>query len=716
MISSDSSALQFSLRRYLRETILPIKGYARLLLMLVLFKACSYWLISHWLHPDEPLSVLAMYRVGDIQYYPLFSALARLIFGEHSLFEHVGQGLLSLPFPLFFLHALGLRFLGSVGFIAVDILAAFSYYAILVMFLRVLNIPRKLAECTGILVISQAPEPLFALLRRLYRDYSMYRYPLLLCLGASLAVLGFVVLKGAEKGSLQMFPRMGRLAVLVLLLIPWMILGPNGMPVWWGWRIPRPFITGIISLGCLCLLVTLWLHHRKYLHSPKFAILWGGLGIGIAALVQSDIYSAESILILTAGMMGYLLFVHSQQERASYIKGFLIFGSVALVTTCPFFFQRAFEHPDVPLRLGLFPLKSFTVVFLPGWAPYFSLAALGICGGGLVCLIRQKYNTRESRGFEARIGILISFCMTSCLALPLLTGLFSKGIQLYHFLDRFRRMLSFTSLVFFLYSLRLLPLYFPQQLFRKPRLFQKYWKTSSVIMAVGVLSVLATLSHAYQLAQRETHMRTDFKEYATLIGYRNDFLEVVKVLLQCNPADTAVLGTLDHQLSSWWTGFKNGYSFFSDPCNSPLPDKDLELRLIAFAKLLNMNSRDFITFINREYVNYFGYGCFKYKVSPLYTFAPHSEYDADILQRKLSQIGILSGEVLLPISEQQRLLSLYERTTDSVQEFRLDLLVLTNDESLRSFVPPTETFELIFQNPSFRIWKKRTPELDGEHS
>ena len=120
-----------------------------------LLRASGYWLMSLWQHPDEPLSVIAMYRVGDIQFYPVISAISNFNFGETVLFEHLGDGILFVNSIFVCLpYALGLRFFGPAGFIIADISIALCYYVILSVLLRIFKIPKFLSECTSLLMVS----------------------------------------------------------------------------------------------------------------------------------------------------------------------------------------------------------------------------------------------------------------------------------------------------------------------------------------------------------------------------------------------------------------------------------------------------------------------------------------------------------------------------------------------------------------------------------
>jgi hypothetical protein len=120
-----------------------------------------------------------------------------------------------------------------------------------------------------------------------------------------------------------------------------------------------------------------------------------------------------------------------------------------------------------------------------------------------------------------------------------------------------------------------------------------------------------------------------------------------------------------------------------------------------------MDSGQFDRFLSDEYVVYFWLGCFKYKVSQLYTLSPASEYNAEMLQRKTGEAGILNGKQCVSESEHKRLVTRYSTFRDDQMVLPPDIVVLTNDEFLQQVQPPDDTFRLSYQNSTFRVWVRQ---------
>ena len=120
-----------------------------------------------------------------------------------------------------------------------------------------------------------------------------------------------------------------------------------------------------------------------------------------------------------------------------------------------------------------------------------------------------------------------------------------------------------------------------------------------------------------------------------------------------------------------------------------------------------MSPADFVTFARRSYVNIFWIGCAKYQASKAFTFSPLDDYD-EVDRAKIATTTIFDNfAVALPRSQQARLSRVFEEV-DLTHLDRLDLIVLTKDESTVGFAPSSVAFDLVFENAVFRVWSRRS--------
>ena len=657
------------------ETILPRETYAQIFLFLVALKALSYWLVSRLQHPREPLSIVAMYRVGDIQVYPAISSFSQLNLGENVVFEHLGEGF-SAPFLPLFPHALFFGFFGELGFIVVDVVIALSYYICLSALLRLFGISKSWSGCASLLVVSGGltfiadriestqANPIFDALIK-----SLFALLCVICLCS--------VLLSSQNSSASCRTRLIQLGWVAAVTAELLYLTSTDSSLW-SWRIPRPFITEIPFLLCVfCLVVVLTRHSDQ---SSSHWLHWFWLAIAFSLLFQNQLYSGLSTSLVIASVMIYALSFSFRTGRdlKADIKSLLVFLATALVCSSPFLLSRLLEHPDYPVRLGVFSVERSNILLVPSLNLYFLTGAAFILGWFLIASLQGKSDNRQTHR-RKNTWLLCGFCLASLFALPASALVLGKSVQPYHFSQHIEKVVYLTVLVLFLSTLDLRSL-----LFSNPLRKVGAARVGTIkVLVVILLSLVATVASALRHSQVSDHMRPDFEEYQSLTNYRSDFLEVTNRLSIHKSQGATVVGTLDAQLFSWWISFQNGHSFIFDPGLTRLPDSVIEHRLAAFCRILGMAAEEFRALINRPYVTNFWLSHDKYQASQAHTFAPLSDYDPAVGEG-IERTDINSSwNLAIPNGEQERLLLLFESLDlqKVYAELKLDLIVLTKDAS-----------------------------------
>jgi hypothetical protein len=728
--------------------MMALQLYEGAFLLIVLLKALSYWLISIRQHPGEPLSILALYRIGDAEYYPLITALSRLQFGEMALAELAGQGVASFPFASILVHAFCYRLLGAAGYILADVVITLGYYAALVWVLRVFGVARFWAFAVGLLVVSGAFNAVTAAIsgfvfeQLLVPQQAIINAVILVLLGA----IGLLLFFLHSRPSWSPTRQRKVLAITLLIAFPTaLMLFSTVLMELWGGRIPRPFVTEIFVLSWVALAGSMAINPQRDIRSKRH---WAMLGLVSAALLQGDFHSAIIVTIGMGALIVYLLLatqlnvqsnvqsntpemaeldVQSDasamvaatvpamfQPRPAAITGAMIYGAVALLTSLPFLLQRLWENPDSPVRLGVFAVNRTQPLWLPGQIPYLLVVGVAVYGALVLTLSRHVTGSQDAPR-QRRVLFLVSLAAIACLAMPISLVVLGKGVQLYHFFDRFTRLVLLAML---LLLCDLLPLIY--RFLAAPRSGQTLAPTSGQtsgqtpaqkLVALGLitLSLMFVLRDAASLSQASGHVRSDFPEWQALPEYRTSFEQLAAELAKPAYSEAKVIGTFDIQVYTWWLAFQQGHSFLAEAPLTTVADREIEQRLSLLCQLIGMKPVDFLTFINRYSTNIFWLGHNKYQASRAHTFAPLADY-SPVVQEVIGNTGILNSlAVQIPIGEQRRLLFGFNRQlSQPAPDRRLDLIVLTNDSSLAAFAPPADRFELTYKNAAFRVWRRRT--------
>ena len=640
-----------------------------------------------------------MYRVGDIQVYPAISALSQLNLGENIVVEHLQESL-SLPFPPLFPHALFFGSFGELGFVVADVIIALSYYLALSLLLRLFGISKSWSACASLLAVSGGLAFIASLVE--YAQSNPTFGALIKSLfGLLCAVCLCSVLLSSRSSFASHRTRLIQLGWIAAVTAGLLYLMSTDSSLW-AWRIPRPFFTEVLFLICVFRISVVLSEYRS---QGRSWITWFWSAIAFSFLFQSHLYAGFSTSLVIASVMLYVLLLSFKagQGLKSEVKSLSVFFVAVSVCSLPFLLSRLLEHPDYPIRLGVFSVERGNILLVPSLNLYFLTGAALILGWFLIVALRSESNDQNATKKED-IWLLCGFCLASLLALPVSTFVLGKSVQVYHFSEHLEKVVYLSILVFLLSTLRLRSLLFSG---RSEKGAGKEVRTFGVWMVI-LLSLVATVSSALQYSQVSGHMRPDFEEYHSLTNYRADFLEVANELSVHRSQGAKVVGTLDAQLFSWWLSFQNGYSFILDPALTPLPDSVIEYRLAAFCHILGLESEEFIALVNRPYVINFWLSHDKYQASQAHTFSPLSDYDPAV-REEIRRTDINSSwNLAIPNEEQKRLLRLYESVDlqKVYAKLKLDLIVLTKDASSRDFVPPPELFELSFENGTFRLWRR----------
>ena len=616
------------------------------------------WYRSFESFPNEPIDVSIIYRgspSGDIQYFPLISQLAHGTITDGSVKESDGTILRSFPHATILPHAVSFAAFGEYGFLVADTAITVFYFLLLVLLFRTMGVSRPLSALVACFLALQIP----------------------LRLSANLAL-------GPLSGEFPLIPSV------------------------WGTRIPRPFVSELFLLAVLIATMRLMTSDRA---KPKHWLL---LALTFGLLLQGDVHSA-----LMFGIVAPFVIL-TQIRRGGLIptlRYLLYSGLLFAAVIAPFIFQRLFEHPDIPVRWGVFEvdrMAGFALFWRYLVAPAFAIALACVTG-----LWLSKESPDATKGYEQPVRRIWWFMAILLLAsyacLPVSILILGKTIQPYHFADRANRICSYVVIVLLVVLVDT---------------FCKRWKswidspalatgirhgTSYGVMLVMILSYFGYKTLVSRPTEYVDPVRGSYFSHAAEVepSYREAFNDLVQYM-KVNIPEDAVVASFDHQIFAWWMTFSEGHWFLVEPFVSSLPDHELETRLTLFCKLLGMSADEFIKFIqtpredwpnNNGYVDTFWLGLAKYHASRLHTYAPINNYTEEQQQVILRSSNV--WQKIIPQNELNRLRKRFDESELSGFETRtLDAIVLSKIGPESPWSPPSQFWELKFENNGFRVFTR----------
>ena len=669
---------------------------------LLLIKALGAWLYAMVKFPGIPLSALVIYRNAgnDMTYLPIISGLGKAGLREPFVQEMAGTGV--MQFPLFSALPLTLlsKLFGPAGFVAADIIFLFATFASLAILLRLLGAASLTARCLALLAVTNVfylmGQARFRLVSQiepallgvpapanpgyfLQTPWLQHGIPLLCAL--ALATAAIILVFGREPWKRRAF------GAGVAIYVTSIVLICSYFFVIWGWRMPRPLVTGVPLYAGLASLVCL-MRFATQARTP-----WIMFGVCWAVLAQSYIYAAFLLGIAALGVLAFLLATKALPLRI-LIRN-LGFCVAVIVPLCvPLAFQQLADvRPDLFQRFGGFPLPRLSF-------PHFWPESPEIAAMGLSAMMAFMVLYRAGREIGPRLGggVLLTWLLAaSLLSLPLSVLVAGRTIQVGHFLEQYYEILSLGMAALLAFALDMWRAHTTT-----PRAAGRITATivaTSCLAATGAIAIESRRPNVMETAVRE-----DFTEYAAFPNYRRDFNALVLELRKPQYRNE-ILGSLDVQVQSWWTSFGHGNVFLPDVFSTTMTDTEIETRLILFCKQIKIDEEEFMALISDPAAQIFFLSHAKYMASALHTYAPLSAYSADD-QTAIRQTSIFSSfNLFIPTAEKNRLRQKFARTEPSASKRALDLVLLFNSKRFAAH-SPGPGFAPVYSNETFRLWRR----------
>lgn len=615
------------------------------------------WFLARQECSEEPFSVSVMYRApeGDVQYFPLAKELSRGTLTEQCVKEPGGTFIRSFPLIPLAPHALCIACCGDGGFVLADVVVTVLYFLAAFSFFRCLSISSTVSSILSLALALRIP---------------------------------FYVSIRAQVGPLEGF--------LPLLSETW------------GNRFPRPFVSEVFLLFALAATTAAARPRNRY-----GTIRWILLGAALSLLVQSDMY-AGFVLILSLPLV-LLCARNSERMLAAKVASSIL---VFLALSAFFIFQRLVEHPDIPPRWGVISVSRWPPVIL--WTHLFRpLIPIAVLLLGEAALRRHASTCEESLGIEKAecsqyrtlIRYFLGLLIIAAAAIPLFTVASGRAVQLYHFTTITNTLCGYIMAgavgVALDISLRVL-------------LKRREWSKSvrnlfcglGYTLPIVLLFVCIGFRAAGESWRYAGHLGPKRFNTVNPVGdsYRSEFAELIEFLAAREEVKAGVLASLDNQVFSWWLTFTDGFSFLADPFVSAVPDHEVEMRLGLFCKLLGMSSDEYAEFLRTGYVEFFWLSNIKYQASRLHTYGKPSDYTTEELSRIRNTSEQSAMYTIIPRREIDRLRTNYESLArGELGRRQLDLIVLNNDEAQINYVPPRDSWALVFENACFRAYSRAAP-------
>ena len=468
-------------------------------------------------------------------------------------------------------------------------------------------------------------------------------------------------------------------------------------------RIPRPFVTEVFALFAVAALLALCLPgvERRPNQQRRDALL---AGVAIAALAQADIYAAAALLpvfmLVVTGRLAWEL--ADPNRRALGLQRAILLLVTAAVLLAPFAVQRLLEHPDIPRRFGVYRVPRSSASLSTVALIQFAAALIGASVLAAAAFLRGAWRRDPAaRRTLLSLACLFALAAGSAVAKPLFVVATGTMVQEYHFDQQFPQRFGLACAFLAVSGAWFLARAFARRatVAAGSSLRASRWLERGAAVVCSVLVCVWAFRHTaleYRRPLPGYHVRSDFFHYGELgESYLRDFRQLTKELAARAGSGLRVLATLDHELAVWWIiGPPGGAVLNPDPFVTPLPDAEIERRLVAFGAAMQLDSGQFARFVvqgnDPVLNNEMGHNNIVVNL-----FLSHQKYG-----------GPLGWNLQVPPAELRRLEQLY-REEAGRDSYRIDGIVLFARGALSALTPDPERFVLAYENPTFRLYVHR---------
>ena len=600
--------------RYFLQKLLHLTSLEKIIFQaFVIITASSYWLFSYYTHPEAALSehILYRYGFGDFQYFPFIKNLSQFNLFEFFNTAINSEKLLSFPYGAIFLHSLLYAIAGNLSYVIADLIVFSLFFWVLVTFFRVYSIN----NFTALLISST-----------------------LICFAPSTFLQWTVEFLTQTPYTPNVY---------------FQSLNPLNI---WGLRIPRPFVSELYLFGYLILF------KKAFFETRRSFKIFSLLGLLLGLNINSN-FHISFIFILWTSL--YFCFLLKNETLKSFLKLSLSFIVTVLLSTSFFIWVRLQEHPDIPIRLGLFKPDQFL----------FEIRDYPSIGLWLISNI-LIYFKRKDQVFKPLMSLSI-LVFISFISLPILSGIFNKGIQIYQFRMCF---VLLSACLFFVTVLQTIN-------------HLNYKRKLHPILIF--LTFSGSFTSLYTLHNKNINRTKDVRRLHTKT-YRISFRELTRYLAQYANVPHSKLGSFDPQIVNWWISFnQNAGSSLVDPFNSSLSNIEIEDNFIAFCKSVGFNWSDVESLLKNKAYNMFWLSHAKYQNSKAHRFSSQGKTPYGSIYK--------SWSLEVPKTEIERIrlkFHAYKKKSPLPST-----LVLLNNNTEMNLNPDLNKYKLEFKNKDFRVFR-----------
>ena len=221
-------------------------------------------------------------------------------------------------------------------------------------------------------------------------------------------------------------------------------------------------------------------------------------------------------------------------------------------------------------------------------------------------------------------------------------------------------------------------------------------KSGAIALSIGAVAAAYAAMAWHVTHQKEV---VDYFPPADPAHFRADMAQVLGVLRPLQRDPNTVLATNEGLVATWWVLERDGKILLPDPFATTVSTRELDRRFAYFQRVLGTSKTAFPGIVQSWAKMVYSE---LYEASPFRQFADMSDYTPEQQQAIRSTSWANSWQLIVPISEVQRLSALFD---DNSLNYRVDIIVLQKSPDMAS--PTPNGFSRALDNSNFSVWVKQ---------
>jgi hypothetical protein len=619
----------------------------------------AYWITSLIVWGREDISIKAIYRYGDLQYYPLIAALAKL--DLHPTYSAFFESQGAQSFPLF-AEAVPALLFGLFGWWAFPIID-FIYFSLALIFLD------KCFVLAGL-----RPAAAWA--------------------SAVVCVTGSFLFEG-------------RLA----------FVNSDLYFGFYGLRDPRPFLSGVSYFAFVWSFLSLSENPERLQFSWRTNNWWPVIfGLAAAALLQSDIYNFVSAAAAGGMFVAINLMRRKLKPIGWSLLGLFVVASTFLMASLPFLLQLHFGAPDLIRRYGVYALDGVNRWLICESFVKSNIHVMSRLSVALLSLyfalklFGHRFPPSASMGLailaaSGFIGSLIFFFLSP------------SATQIYHFWWVARLTYVIPLFAFAAILADRVWAISADVVLRKLDVKTNLARVRKFLFApIAAWAILGFWVQTASEVSKTEMMRSDYFQAMRVETFRRELNDVISYLDAHAQGNSHLLLTNDHHVLTWWIVSGRGALLMPDVFSTTLSQTNIETQLCMAGKYLGWSHTEFLQFLTPNTTplsqtnNMWFLGGNLYSASASHHKWPLADYPLEFRDTILSlDIGIDSWQILMPISETKRLGDLYDQTKVDAADGPDFVVVLRNPLFVTRHID-TARYSLEYLGDNYLVFRKKAME------